>query len=615
MKKLVIFALIMALAASGAYAKNSTFNWPILPQPADSSGTPDSYGYTWVDNDNGGSPVYNWVDITGTGVLVDGLADDNAVGPFDIGFVFPFYWYSVDEFFIGSNGYISFSSDANYSQDFPMIPNTSQPNDLVVPLACDIDFTAPYGTNECYMYTNNTDSLVVSWIGVCEWNNPYNPTATHTFQLILSAADSSITFQYGEQGGDFQNPDGASQIGIEDLVGRTGLRYLYNLDPPDRAPHDGLAIRIHAEPDPSFEFKDVGPNGAMNAGSQGIFQAVDSPLSFGGYIQNFGTIDVENVRAILRMKREYSVVLNDTVYIDNLNAGEVLWVDFDDTYTPDQEAVYSIEIKTSLTGDQFFFNNADTTEMRSYILPATLAYADTVFTYTSWEGGGGGFANEFVAPEAIEITAVRANMQNTGAFLATVILMGANEAGNPDEDNIYFEEDIAVTDPGWYVATLPVPAIIYGGEKFFAAALSGGDGIGFGVDSSWPLSHRGWENTAGYAPSRDRDLQDIGITVLCDLHVGIDDDNSRPINFSLNQNYPNPFNANTEINFSLDKTSTVDLSVYNMLGQKVATLVSGDLPADNHTVSWDASDVATGVYFYRLEVENNSETRKMILLK
>jgi hypothetical protein len=496
-----------------------------------------------------------------------------------------------------------------------MIPNTSQPNNLVVPLACDIDFTAPYGTNECYYYTNNTDSLVVSWINVCEWNSPYNPTATHTFQLILCAADSSITYQYGEQGGDFQNPDGASQIGIEDLVGRTGLRYMYNLDPPDRAPHEGLVIRIHAEPDPSFEFRDVGPNGAMNFGSQGIFQAVDAPLAFGGYIQNFGTVDVEGVRAILRMKRGYSTVHNDTVYDISLDAGEVMWVDFDDTYTPDQEAVYSIEIKTSMTGDQFFFNNADTTEMRSYILPTTLAYADTVFEYTSWQGGGGGFANEFVAPQAIEVTAIRANMQNTGTFEATLVLLGATDGGNPDEDNIFYEEAITVQNPGWYVVTLPEPVTFYAGDKFFAAALSGGDGIGFGVDSSWPLSHRGWENTAGYAPSRDRDLQDIGISVLCDVHVGIEDNDVRPVNFSLNQNYPNPFNAKTEINFSLAKTSTVDLSVYNMLGQKVATLVSGTLPADNHSVSWDAADVATGVYFYRLQVEDRSETKSMLLLK
>ena len=117
MKKLFISALVLAFAVSGAFAANSTFTLPILPQPCDSGALPDDYGYTWVDNDNGGSPVYNWVDITGTGVLVEGLADDNAVGPFNIGFDFPFYWYMVDHFYIGSNGYISFSSDANYSQD------------------------------------------------------------------------------------------------------------------------------------------------------------------------------------------------------------------------------------------------------------------------------------------------------------------------------------------------------------------------------------------------------------------------------------------------------------------------------------------------------------------
>jgi len=253
MKKLMLIALILAFTASGVFAAKTTFNPPLDPLPADSSSQPDSYGYTWVDSDGGGSPVFDWIDISGIGVEVEGLADDNAVGPFDIGFDFPFYWYTVDHFFIGSNGYISFSSDANYSQDFQMIPSTVQPNDLVVPLASDLDFTHPGSDPHCYYYTNNSDTLIVSWINVAEWLYPQNPyESSHTFQLILCKSDSSITYQYGMQQGNFQNPDGASQIGIEDLVGRTGLRYMYNLSPPDRVPHDGLIIRIHADPLPDL---------------------------------------------------------------------------------------------------------------------------------------------------------------------------------------------------------------------------------------------------------------------------------------------------------------------------------------------------------------------------
>ena len=81
MKKLFLVALIFAFAVNGAFAAKTTFS--TVPVITDSSSTPDAYGYTWVDNDNGGSPDYNWIDISGNGVEVEGLADDNVVGPFD----------------------------------------------------------------------------------------------------------------------------------------------------------------------------------------------------------------------------------------------------------------------------------------------------------------------------------------------------------------------------------------------------------------------------------------------------------------------------------------------------------------------------------------------------
>jgi len=621
MKKLLISAVVLAFAASGAFAANSTFSFPILPQPCDSNTTPDSYGYTWVDNDGGGSPVYHWVDITGNGVLVDGLADDNAVGPFNIGFDFPFYWYMVDHFYIGSNGYISFSSNANYSQAFPQIPSTIQPNNLVVPLACDIDFLSPYGTNECYYYTNNTDSLVVSWINVNEWNDPYDPTATHTFQFILCADDSSITFQYGEQGGDFMNTEGHVQIGIEDLVGRTGLRYYFDLSPVGHAPHDGLALRIHADPDPDFIFHDVGIDGAQNATSGGVFAGVGSILALGAYVQNFGTAGEDNITLNCKVNKGYVPVYNQNVTIAHLDAGQRLWFDFPITYSPDEEEIYSLIYKTTLTGDQFFFNNSDTAEMRAYILPATLAYADTAYTYTSWQGGGGGFGNEFIAPEPIEITGIRANLTDDGTA-ATFYILPADADGNPDVDNILFQTTVNPNLPagGWVEVSVPEGVIFYTGQKFFATILSGGEGVVFGVDSSWPLSNRGWENTGTYAGSRDRSLQDIAIGIIADIHSGIEDGGTLPANFALNQNYPNPFNASTEITFSTPVQSNVSLEVYNIAGQKIATLVNDTYNAGEHTVIWNSTSgngqvVSSGVYFYKLQVNDRSETKKMVLIK
>ncbi|RKX21698.1 MAG: hypothetical protein DRP35_03670, partial [Candidatus Zixiibacteriota bacterium] len=88
-----------------------------------------------------------------------------------------------------------------------------------------------------------------------------------------------------------------------------------------------------------------------------------------------------------------------------------------------------------------------------------------------------------------------------------------------------------------------------------------------------------------------------------------------PSVYALDQNYPNPFNPATGISFSLPKASHVTLTVYNIMGQKVAELANGEMPAGNHAVEWDASAMSSGVYLYRLETNEFSDTKKMLLIK
>ncbi len=85
--------------------------------------------------------------------------------------------------------------------------------------------------------------------------------------------------------------------------------------------------------------------------------------------------------------------------------------------------------------------------------------------------------------------------------------------------------------------------------------------------------------------------------------------------YKLEQNYPNPFNPRTVINYQLSGMSPVELNIYNMLGQKVAVLVSGTQPAGNYQVEWDATRFASGVYFYELKASSFQQTHKMLLLR
>jgi hypothetical protein len=93
-----------------------------------------------------------------------------------------------------------------------------------------------------------------------------------------------------------------------------------------------------------------------------------------------------------------------------------------------------------------------------------------------------------------------------------------------------------------------------------------------------------------------------------------------PLSFTLAQNYPNPFNPTTTIEYRLNKAQFVTLTVYNVLGQKVRTLVSGKQGAGLHRLVWNGRNaqglaLPSGVYFYRLQSRENVATKKMILIR
>ncbi len=88
-----------------------------------------------------------------------------------------------------------------------------------------------------------------------------------------------------------------------------------------------------------------------------------------------------------------------------------------------------------------------------------------------------------------------------------------------------------------------------------------------------------------------------------------------PESFALRQNYPNPFNPNTTIEYSVSQPALVTLTVYNVMGQQVATLVNETKPVGNYRVSWNAADMASGIYHYRLQAGNQVLFRQMTLIK
>jgi hypothetical protein len=86
-------------------------------------------------------------------------------------------------------------------------------------------------------------------------------------------------------------------------------------------------------------------------------------------------------------------------------------------------------------------------------------------------------------------------------------------------------------------------------------------------------------------------------------------------NFQLNQNYPNPFNPSTTIRYSIPERSKVTLKIYDITGRELLTLLNGEINAGNYEVTFNASKLSSGVYFYTLRSNTSASTKKMLLLK
>lgn len=97
--------------------------------------------------------------------------------------------------------------------------------------------------------------------------------------------------------------------------------------------------------------------------------------------------------------------------------------------------------------------------------------------------------------------------------------------------------------------------------------------------------------------------------------TGVKSNSTLPVNYSLSQNYPNPFNPTTNIKFVIPEKSQVRLEVYNLIGQKVADLINGELNAGEYTITFNANGLSSGVYLYKLQAGNFTSVKKMILMK
>lgn len=133
-------------------------------------------------------------------------------------------------------------------------------------------------------------------------------------------------------------------------------------------------------------------------------------------------------------------------------------------------------------------------------------------------------------------------------------------------------------------------------------------------NNNWELSPSNirilYNEKADYIDVYAKDTE-IEYIVLTDVK----EEENIPIDFLLEQNYPNPFNPYTNIKFTIPNNSMVTLKIYDILGKEVATLINEELNAGSYSRTWNAVNMASGIYFYQLSTKNNNLIKKMILIK
>jgi hypothetical protein len=208
--------------------KNNLPAEPNNPPMILGSGGPDDFGYQWIDSDEQGGPAYNWIDITGIGEVIPISLDDDNQGPFEIGFDVPYYGNTYSQFYVCSNGWLSFTSTSTAYFNSGL-PDPTAPTDLLAPFWDDMD----PGDGGTYMYYTDGTQLVVAFIGVMH----YMGGGPYTFEAVISA-NGSIMYNYLDMG----SPQDQATIGIQNSDGTIGLQVAY-----DQAyVHNELAIRFSA---------------------------------------------------------------------------------------------------------------------------------------------------------------------------------------------------------------------------------------------------------------------------------------------------------------------------------------------------------------------------------
>jgi hypothetical protein len=572
----------------------------------DGQGGPDAFGYTWIDSDEPGGPVFDWVDITGVGTLMPIDGDDETGGPYPIGFDFPFYGQSFGEFYACTNGFISFTDDEDYYGNQPL-PNDGYrvPENLVAALWDDLTFR--YEQRAYYHYDGTR--LIVQYVNVPVLG--YYSEPFFDFEIILYP-NGNIVFQYLTMAAP-SAPLNSCTIGIQNETRDIGLEVVYNSD----YIHEDLAILISAAPEwlslypesgviPAGEYQDVTVTFDARSLEDGLYEGVvnvssndlDEPMiHVPAYLivdwveATFMDIDPNTLNLgsngkWIDCKMGIPAEFDPALFLGY----EAFLVAGDDTLTPPER--FSLEESDTGYYAHFKWSRSAVQEMLSEGQEVEIAVAGEVRDI-NWIKGY----------DYITVINPRMNHPNGGEVFDQgeniIVMWEPPTLDNPDSYTVLFSADEGVT---WTEAAsgitglsviLDVPDVETEQALYRVYALKNGEPIGY-------------------------DTSDLVFTINPDAGAGVVDE--LPTVFALKQNWPNPFMGTTMLHFDIPKDVDVKLEVFDIRGRLVKSLVDRALPAGRYDIGWDGRDsqgrkAASGVYFYRIEAGQWSQTKRMVIVR
>lgn len=602
-------------------------------------GGPDAYGYTFKDSNEPTGPTFNWVDIEnrpGT-VQVTGLADDNSVGMFNIGWSFHYYWSDYDKVKLGSNGWLSFNNVGNIASCFPSVPTAGGAGDnLITPFMSDLTFISNSSSNpnvgRMFYWSNGVDSFIVQYKTVPWWRQGTPDWAgSNTFQVILSGQDSSITFQYLDTdapnlAAPTQCPT-AMEIGIENVTGNVGL----NFSTGTNVPVDNYAVKYYYPANVTFQVPDITPAWAANSDNAGQFVYANVPTTYTANIRNVGNTAVTNNIAVngnLKDVAGGNVWSNSAAIATGLAAGLDSIVTFPLASNVANEGHYTLEVSTASTQDINPSNNLTRVE----VVAVNNTGGNVMLSYASgglpdgsisWAGGGvdDGVAIKIVPPgypmtlDSISVFILGDDGDPITPLLNgfSLVVIGDDGAGNPDLNNVLQTEFISAQDgleDQWNRIALDSSVTISSGAVF-VAWFQGGGGVALGTEALSPISRRSYEVLGGaWSPYRDNTVNEYLIQVSSVLPVGVADGDDLVNDLNI---YPNPSRGLANVAYSVDQVQDVRFTVMNTLGQPVWTKTHSGVSPGDYEFQIDVTSFAAGIYFLNMETGGRRYTKKVVV--